>query len=163
MFASYSLHAQKHKEEAPYKSDTVFVKGLLKAPLTLTTNNLAGIPVQTADKHSITCESGDVKKRITGFKGILLHDILQKAGVEMDSKKDQGKYFIVVTATDNYQVIFAYDELMYGPAATSAYLLWEEDGKPIAEDGPFIVLCTSDIASGPRHVKWVRNIEVRKI
>ena len=161
--SAYLSQSQKSKEAAPYKSDTVFVKGLLDAPLALTTGNLAGITIQTKAAHNVTCESGEVKKSIPGFKGILLKDILKKAGVQMDSKKEQGKYFVVVTATDGYQVIFAYDELMYGPAATGAFLLWEESGKAITEDGPFIVLCTSDTASGPRHVKWVRDIEVRKI
>ena len=104
---------------------------------------------------------GELKQHINSFNGILLKDIVTKADVQMDHK-EQGKYFIVITATDGYQVIFSYDELMYGPASTGAYLATEMNGKTI-ENGPFVVFTTSDKVSAPRHVKLVRSIDVRKI
>jgi DMSO/TMAO reductase YedYZ molybdopterin-dependent catalytic subunit len=158
-----SALAQKAGPMPPYFSDTVFVRGSIGKPMVLTVGNLHGLKLHHPGKHNVTCESGEVKKKIDGFEGVLLKDIVEAAGVTMASKKEQGKYIVVVTATDGYTATFAYDEIMYGPAGDAAYLLVSEGGKPIDRDGPFVVLCTSDKASGPRHVKWVRDIEIRKI
>lgn len=151
------------KAGPPYQSDTVFVRGSIAKPMVLTVRNLGGLQLRKLGKHDVTCESGEVKKKIDGFEGVLLRDIVEAAGVQMSGKKEQGKYIVVVTATDGYTATFAYDEIMYGPAGEGAYLLVSEGGKPIDKDGPFVVLCTSDKATGPRHVKWVRDIEIRKI
>lgn len=109
------------------------------------------------------CATGEVKKAVRSFKGILLRDILDSAQVQMPRKKARGEYIIYVTASDGYTVIFAWNELYYSPAGENTWLLFEENGQPISEEGKFIILCTSDVVTGLRHVKWVENIEVKRI
>ena len=47
LLATCPIHAQKPKEVPLYKSDTVFVTGLIKAPLTLTLKHTEGLPVKS--------------------------------------------------------------------------------------------------------------------
>lgn len=98
------------------------------------------------------------------FKGLLLKDIIIAADVTLDkaNKKERGTYYVLVTASDGYKVIFTYNELMVAASGNNTFLLFEENGKPIMDDGRFVVMCTSDIITGARHVKWVKSIEVRK-
>ncbi len=161
LLTNYTLRAQREDVGQRNGSDTVFVQGLVQKPLALTLANLEGLPVKTEAGHNLTNASGEIRRKMGPFKAILLRDILRKAEVDM-AHKERGKYFVVVTAVDGYQTIFAYNELIHGPAAAGAYLLIEEDGKPV-QDGPFTLLCTTDIASVPRYTKRVRSIEVRKI
>ena len=80
----------------------------------------------------------------------------------MKQPKDRGKYYILVSSSDDYQVLFAWNELYSSNTGEQVLLLYEENGKPIEEDGAFVVICTRDEITGPRHVKWVESIEVRR-
>jgi len=154
-----------HKDESKpaIHSDTVWVNGLVDTALTITMKNIASYPVAEMKSISITEPDGTVRHTIPSFKGILLTDILKKAGVTMAQKKDRGKYYVAVRATDGYTVLFAWNELQYGPAGKGAWLIFEEDGKPVTDTGPFVLICTTDVATGPRHVRWVQSITVGKI
>ena len=144
-------------------ADTVWVKGLVDTPVAICMKNITGFPVAEVKSIPITEPDGTVKHVMPSFKGVLLTDILKKAGVTMEQQKDRGKYYVLVRATDGYTVLFAWNELQYGPAGRGTYLIFEEDGNPIHDAGPFVLTCTTDNATGPRHVRWVQSITVGKI
>ena len=144
-------------------SDTVWVKGLVDTPAAITMKNIKDYTVTEVKSMPITEPGGTVKHVMPSFKGVLLTDILKKDGVTMAQKKDRGKYYVAVRATDGYTVLFAWNELQYGPAGKGTYLIFEEDGKPIPDSGPFVLTCTTDVATGPRHVRWVQSITVGKL
>lgn len=156
------VKGQDGKQKQPVKSDTVFVKGLIDSPYFITKNSLSSFAVQEGKNLTITGPGGKIRRSIASYKGILLTDILSKAHITLKNEKDRGKYFITVTATDGYTAIFSYNELMFAGAGKNTSLLFEEDGKAI-DDGPFVIVCASDLVTGPRHVKWVKDIEVRRI
>jgi len=148
--------AQHHHDDMPVTgSDTVRVAGLVKQGFAISKGRLAGLNVRTTDTTGAKTEQN--------FKGVLLKDIILKAGVDMPEHKDQGRYLVVVTAVDGYTATFAYNEIMLAAAAEHAYLVWNEKGEDLKKDGPFALAVYSDSKRGPRHVKWVRSIEIRKI
>jgi DMSO/TMAO reductase YedYZ molybdopterin-dependent catalytic subunit len=152
--------AQKAEQALPV---TIHVTGLVEHELTLDAATITSLPVQKKNGFDLINDKNEVKKKITSFKGILLADIIRKAGVKMEDHKDRGKYYIVVTATDHYQVVFGYDEVMFGADAAAAYLMLEVNGKAMGNNGPYIIACPGDKVTGPRYIKMVQEIEVRKI
>jgi hypothetical protein len=156
------VQAHDHDNATLPKSDTVFVKGLVQKPIAISVNDLQGVATTTLENQKLINASGATKRVLATAKGLLLRDIIRKAEIDLQNK-DRGKYFVVVTAMDSSQIIFAYNELIFGPAADHAYLLLFDEKSSDAADGPFAVLCSSDIATVPRYLKWVRSIEVRKI
>lgn len=152
------------KADSTIKGPTfVAVDGLVDSSFSISNANLDRFTITEGKNIPVTGPKGDVKYTISSFKGILLTEILSKAKISLAKEKDRGKYVVVVTASDGYTVSFTYNELMFAAAGKNTYLLFEEDGKPIDKSGPFIVLCTSDLITGPRHVKWVKEITVKKI
>ena len=141
----------------------IHVTGLVSRQLTLDKSMLASLPVQDKAGFDLINDKGEVKKKITSFKCILLADIIRKAGIQMVDHKDRGKYYIVVTASDHYQVVFGYDELMFGAEAAAAYLMLEINGQTAGVDSGYIIACPGDRVTGPRYIKLVQEIEVRKI
>ncbi|WP_268225743.1 molybdopterin-dependent oxidoreductase [Sinomicrobium oceani] len=155
----FPLYGQQHPI-----SEKVEISGLVAHPFTLTPGDTQGLRLQTIkNDRNVTGMSGEIKQEIRTFKGILLRDIIDKAGVDMPHKKDRGRYIVYVIANDGYKVAFAWNELYYGPAADHTWLLLEKNGKPITKNGRFIVFCASDVVTGPRHVKWVSKIEIRRL
>jgi len=151
------------KSDSGFVTESVTVKGKIKNSMVLTVESLQKMKVVNGKGVNIICQSGEHKKTIKSFKAVLLRDIIDSASVLMDRKKDRGKFVIVVTASDNYKVIFSYNELYFGAAGNNIYVAFEENGKALTEEGKIIIFCSSDKVSGPRHVKWVQTIEVKEI
>ena len=43
------------------------------------------------------------------------------------------------------------------------YVLFEQNGKPLKEKGEMILVSMTDTKTGPRHVKWLKSIEVTRV
>lgn len=136
------LHAHEKKSSLQLKSDTVFVSGLIQKPLAISVNDLHGIATTKIEGQKLINASGETKRTLAPAKGVLLRDVIRKAEIDLRNK-ERGKYIIVITSADSMQVVFAYNELIFGPAADQAYLLLLESGEDAA-DGPFAVICNSE-------------------
>ena len=142
---------------------SLIISGLVNQTLTVGSGDLTLLPVKTGGPLSVVSSSGQVRKTISSYKAVLLRDLLDKAGIRMANQKDKGKYYVVARATDGYTAIFAHNELYNNPTGQQTLVLFEEDGTPIGKDGPFVLFVTNDLVSGARHVKWLSQIEVRKV
>lgn len=149
--------------DSTFVTESVTVTGKIEYPMVLTFESFQKMKVVNGKGVNIMCQSGTHKKTIKTFKAVLLRDVIDSASVVMDRKKDRGKFVVVVTASDNYKVVFSYNELYFGAAGDNIYVAFEENGKAITEEGKIIVFCASDKVSGPRHVKWVKGIEIKEI
>lgn len=157
------LFTQSLTARAQPRSDRVELTGLVDRPLTLTVDSLRALPVQTGGPINIVSSAGEVRRTIPSFRGVLLRDLLDKARIRLPNPKEKGKYYVVARATDGYTAVFAHNELFNNPTGGQVFVLFEENGRPIADDGAFVLLTADDTVTGARHVKWLRQIEVRKV
>jgi len=92
------------------------------------------------------------------YSGVILAEILQKAGVSMN-KESLTKY-LLVDASDGYKVIFALAELDKNFTDRIIILADTVDGKPLAKgEGPFKII-VQDEKKAARCVRQVTSLKV---
>ncbi|MFZ4878137.1 molybdopterin-dependent oxidoreductase [Janthinobacterium sp. Mn2066] len=140
------------------------VAGVVKTRLTLTVADLRKMAPASDGELAVTRQNGDQAEIITSYKGVRLRDILDRAVLDAPGHNDAKKLAIVASATDGYTVVFSWGELYNSPAGDSVVVYFEKNGKPLDEsDGEIALISARDIRTGPRHVKWLNRIAVRKL
>ncbi len=143
-------------------SNTLSVSGDIEIPLLLTVDSLKKMNVVTLDSLNIVCQTGAVMNNLKSSRGVLLRDILKKAEIKQSDHKDRNFYF-VARATDNYKATFSWGEIFNNPTGDNTYVIFEENNQPISIQGAMVLNCNNDIKTGPRHVYWLKSIEVHRV
>lgn len=120
----------------------------------------SSIALSGMTRHVVTADERGNK---VSFEGVLLRDVLAKAGVAFGEalRGPALAQFAVVTARDGYRVVFALPEL--DPAFTDGLVLLADrrDGKRLtAEDGPLRIVAPYE-KHASRWVRQVARIEIR--
>jgi len=145
------INAQTAQKEAAVK-----VTGEVVTPLEIKASDLTQF-TQT----EVTRKDKDGNNHI--YTGVALSAILQKAGVTL-GKDLRGKNltkYILIDASDSYQVTFALAELDKDFTDRNIILTNQMDGKPLpAADGPFRII-VQDEKKPARCIRQVTNIKVQ--
>ncbi|HNE92742.1 MAG TPA: molybdopterin-dependent oxidoreductase [Chitinophagaceae bacterium] len=149
-------------DTAKFISKQIIIKGDVEREVILTVDSLKKMQTKILNNLNVVCQTG-----ITTFKhktktGVLLKDIIDKAGIKKTNHKDRN-FVIVARATDNYKATFSWAEIYNNPTGENTYVLFEEDGQPIKTHGDMKLICANDIKTGPRQVIWLKSIEINRI
>ena len=143
------------------------VKGNVERELVWSIDELKRLPAQRVEDVRVVREQGAttgppaVARRYTGC---LLRDILDRAKLVEKNRFDLRKSVVVVTASDGYRAVFSWAELYLSPIGDGVLIVYERDGAALSDsEGPLALVSLKDTRPGPRHVKWLRTVEVRTI
>jgi len=108
---------------------TVELGGQVAYPATLDSAALGRLPateLMMADGHGASSDSAR-------YRGILVWDLIRQAGPLTDStrKGDLLRHFVLVTASDGYQVTLAVGEILPDYGAQPVLLAWLRNGEPL--------------------------------
>ena len=98
---------------------------------------------------------------VASYGGVLLRDILEKAGMKYVRKYEPG-LFIRVRGADNKEVLFSFGEIFYSGIGRSVLLAYERDGKDIDSKGGVELVVSTDVRTG-RRIMDVREIIVERV
>lgn len=97
-------------------------------------------------------------------RGIRLRDLLEEAKLVTQDHHTLKKTVVIARAVDGYKVVFSWSELFNSLTGESVLVLFERDGNPLAKDeGPIALISAKDLRTGPRHVRWLKEVEVRQV
>ncbi|MEO7106916.1 MAG: molybdopterin-dependent oxidoreductase, partial [Rhodoferax sp.] len=156
------------KEEIPNPTDFVTeslaISGAVENPMKLTVEDLRNFPPQKVGEVPMVCQTGAKLGQLENLKGVLLRDLVEKAVVVSHNHNDVKKMAIIATASDGYKVVFSWSEIFNSTIGDGVLVYFEKDGKALGDDeGRIAMVSSKDIRPGPRHVKWLKAIEIRKI
>jgi DMSO/TMAO reductase YedYZ molybdopterin-dependent catalytic subunit len=137
------------------QTSTIKVSGEVSTPLTIDPAYL-----QKFTQTTVTRKDRDGKDHT--YSGVIVADILKNAGVTLgpDLKGENLTKYLLVEASDGYQVIFALAELDKGYTDRTIILANQVDGKPLAPgDGPYRII-VQDEKKPARCIKQVTGMQV---
>ncbi|MFS2189576.1 molybdopterin-dependent oxidoreductase [Mucilaginibacter sp. Mucisp84] len=150
LIVGLATHAQTATKES-----VVNVTGEVTNPL-----SIGPAELQQYKQTTVTRKDRDGKVRI--YSGVIVSEILTKAGVTLDADlhgKNLVKY-LLVEASDGYQVLFTLTELDKGFTDRTIILADKVDGQPLAPaDGPFRII-VQDEKKPARCIKQVTAMKV---
>ena len=144
-------------------SHSVKFLGAVKAPREFSTGDLK--PMQTADSGStpVICASGATLYTVKNYRGVRLIDLLNQVGIDEQGHTDARRMVVIARATDGYRVTFSWNELFNTEIGDSVLIAYEKDGILLGpEQGDLLLISGKDIRTGPRHVRWLSEIEVKR-
>ena len=101
-----------------------------------------------------TLPSVEIKTEEHTYKGTYLAAVIQSAGTET-GKKNVGRY-VLITAADNYKVIFSFAEIDPDFTEQSIIVATHVDGKPLPQgEGPFRIIVPND----KKQARWIREVK----
>ena len=106
------------------------IEGKVKKEMTVSLNDLSSYKSYSVDSIVITNHLGERRSTLKNVKGVLLKDILAKVEIDSESPKVLSEYYFVCIASDNYKVVFSWNEIFNSNTGKSVYILTGHDGKP---------------------------------
>ncbi len=142
--------------EAGRREDRVAIRGDVHAPQRLTAAQIDALPPH---ELTVTFQSGSSSQTHT-FKGALLLDVMTLAepGFDPNVKNDALAHVVTATGSDGYRATVAWGELDPGFEAKQILVATFEDGQPLGDAGPRLVV-PGDLRGG-RYVSDVVTLKL---
>jgi len=135
-------------------SPILHVRGAVDSPLDLNADDLAGLP-----RRRLQVEERD--GGVAEYEGILLADVLARAGVPMESLRGrQAATVVVAEARDGYRAVYALAELDPAFSDRELVLADRKNGAELsADEGPFRLIMLGE----RRHSRWIRQLSCLRV
>jgi DMSO/TMAO reductase YedYZ molybdopterin-dependent catalytic subunit len=128
------------------------IGGDVVTPLVLTIDDLKKMP-----RRTLSVVNPHSRKKET-YEGVLLEEILRKAGVPsgQQMRGPAMAAYVLAEATDSYRVVFSLAELDSGVLENEIIVADTLDGAPLSEkEGPFKIVAPHE----KRPARWVRMLK----
>ena len=160
-FTFFSASAQ--KENIP-TTENFSVEGKIKKSLTLTLADLSTYKSYSIDSIVITNHLGERRSSLKKVKAVLLKDIFDKVEIDAENHKMLSEYYLVCIASDNYKIVFSWNEIFNSDTGKSVYIITAQDGKPATTvDNRIALVSSKDQMTGRRYVKGLQKIVIERI
>jgi hypothetical protein len=157
-FSSISAHAQQDTSTNSFR-----VSGDDVSPVEITLSELSKLKEIQIGNATITNHLGEKKSEQKALKGVLLKDVLQVIEIKSESPKILSEYYFVCKATDNYTVVYSWNEIFNSPTGDFVFIITGKDGKSLKEmEESILMISANDFKTGRRFVKSLTSIEVKR-
>ena len=144
-------------------TDNFHIGGKVKQGMTVSIKDLSAYQSYSFDSIVITSHLGQRKETLKAVKGVLLKDILNRVEIDAESPKVLSEYYLVCVASDNYKVVFSWNEIYNTDTGKSVYIITELDGKSAsALETRTALISPKDQMTGRRYVMGLQKIIVER-
>ena len=163
VLAATVFSASAQKENIP-TTENFSIEGKVKKGLTVSLADLSLYKSYSIDSIVITNHLGERRSSMKKVKGVLLKDILDKVEIDTENHKVLSEYYFVCIASDNYKVVFSWNEIFNSDVGKSVYIITGQDGNwAYVSDNRIALVSSKDHMTGRRYVKGLQKIVIERI
>ena len=160
LLASFLLRAQQDNKQ----TNAFTITGNVKNVFTFSLKDAGNFTAHAIDSLVIYNHLHERKRAIKNIKGILLKDVLEKAGLSEDKPKLFSEFYFTCIATDGYKVVYSWNELFNTDIGNQVIVITEEDGQKADIINDHIAIVSPlDKATGRRYVQNLEQIKVERV
>jgi hypothetical protein len=164
IFVLVSVASFTFAQKESLRSTEFTVKGQVKKEIKITVADLMKIESKAIGDLAITNHLGEPKGTAKNLKGVLLKDLLSNVVFNSESPKTLSEFYLTLIATDNYKVVYSWNEIFNSPTGDNIWVVTEKAGVKLdAMDDSILVVCMTDFKTGRRHVKGLGQILVNRV
>jgi len=151
-------------QNKPVPTDEFTISGAIKKEITFNVSSLEKMPSTKIGDVDITNHLGEKKGTATNLSGIPIKTLLKDIEFTVESPKQMSEFFFVFTATDNYKVVYSWNEIFNTATGDNIFLVTSKDGKKLSEmDDRLLTITKTDFKTGRRFVKGLNRILVQRV
>lgn len=148
-------------EQPSLPTTSLTITGAVERTIVLDSGTLSKYPQQQVVELQLPDKDGGKSSVVRGCR---LRDLLDSARILTSDHNTVKKLAVIATSSDGYKVVFSWSELFNSSVGESVLVIFERNGKALSsQEGPLALISGKDLLTGPRHVKWLKTIEVRQI
>ncbi|MGB4072207.1 hypothetical protein [Pseudomonas sp.] len=142
---------------------TLHVTGQVLNQLCLSVADLQAMPGHDWVARTSKAHMGHAQKtQTTGYRGVLLREIVLQAALKCDDPKGWKRAYVVAHANDGHSALFSWNELLNTEVGDGVLVVYAQHNEPPTADTEQLFLVSRrDRHSGARHVKRLNSIELR--
>jgi hypothetical protein len=120
--------------------------------------------VALSQRLSVSGATGSGSERVVTYSGTLLRDLLLGAGIGGPADRTSRRMLIEAVASDGYRAFFTWGELFNTSVGDQVIVITARDGRALdAAAGPVALRSLGDYSPGPRHVRNLCAVIVRRL
>ncbi len=151
-------------QEKVTTTDHFSIDGKVKSSIEVTIQEILSMPSEYIDSFVIKNHLMQKKYTMTNVEGVPLKNILSKAALASDDPKQFSQYYFVFIASDNYKVVYSWNEIFNSSTGDHMFIIKSWDSNSTSGNNDVIAaICTSDQATGRRYVKALKEILVGRV
>jgi hypothetical protein len=151
-------------QEAIKPTDHFSIEGKVKLVIDITIKDILSLPSEHIDSCVIKNHLMQKKYTIMNIEGVPIKSILSKAIITADEPKQLSEYYFIFIASDNYKVVYSWNEIYNSGTGDHIFIIKKRDGQDLSSQKDAIsVICTSDQATGRRYVKSLSKILIERV
>jgi hypothetical protein len=134
-------------------------------PNRYTRDELAKLPAtELKQRRIVESSGGPTDEQVTRYDGVLLRELLlRRAGASSEGRMARDS-LVEAVATDGYRAWFSWMELFNSAAGDQVLVVTAQDSKALDErSGPLALRSLADYRPGPRHVRNLCAVRVRRV
>ena len=145
-------------------TDQFSIEGKVKKPYSFSLKDARTMVSVSIDSITITNHLQERRGVMKGVKGVLLKDVIEKAEIDAASARVLSEYYIECIATDNYKVVFSWNELFNSNTGYNVLVITEKDGlKGDQLPDRICVIASTDQATGRRFIKGLQKVIIKQV
>ena len=145
-------------------TDGFVINGNVKHTITFSLKDAGSFTSHFIDSVVIYNHLHERKRVIRNIKGVLLKDVLEKAGLDEENPKLFSQVYFACIASDGYKVVFSRNEIFNTELGNKILIITEEGGQKAGTLNDHIaILSPLDKATGRRYVQNLEQVKVERV